>query len=474
MTAGCLFFGSVDIINSAINTLALWIGMPVNLPYFPTINGLLWFSGALSSALSVPFPLAIKLTPILFDSLLAVLIYDLVARTAPQTAFRAGLLYATSPVALLITSFHGQWESIALFFLALAFGVRQGGSVPRKREFWFGALFSMSLLVKPIALPFLALFPRRKGDTAPAEWPAVAGFLSALCAGFVVYALFGYSPQASLARIGLYSVTGVQVFGLPFAPGLAGISLLSHRLLWISPIMLLLAILYHRRKLPAWDAMLLFYLLSLATAGISPQYLLWPLPLLLATKRLRLAAVFSGIATLFLLLYYMNPWASYFAFENLGIFAPLRGLSWLLPPAALAQKNLLPLVHALGNVVFPACALAVAVLVFRRRPEGVDEQAVRERQPGWPLRYAAWYAAPAILCGIAILFAKLAIDEKAMRARLFELWKAIPAQYAMHVQSLAPSVIFVGDFGTFRLFNIVVLLALLTAIWCTAAAVTER
>lgn len=470
--AGAVFFGSVDLINCAINTLALWAGIPVNLPYFPTVNALLWFGGALSSALHMPLPLALKLAPIFFDSLLAVLIYDLVSRAAPRNALRAGLLYATSPVALLITGFHCQWDSIALFFLMLAFGLRLGCTNTRNREFLFGALLAASLLVKPIALPFLALLPRRKGNGEPPEWPSVAGLASALGAGFLVCAAFGYSPQAALARIGLYSVAGVQVFGLPFAPGLAHISFLSHRLLWISPTMLMLAILYHRRKLAAWDVMLLFYLLSVATAGLSPQYLLWPVPLLLATNRLRLTAAYSAVATLFLLLYYMNPWASYFAFENLGTFAPLRGFAWLLPPAVLAQKDLLPVVHALGNVVFPVCAFVAAIFVWRSRGRMLDRQEAERGQAGWPLRHAGWYAAPAVAFGVAILCTKFAIDEKGLRPRLFEVWKAIPDQYALHVQSLNPSVIFVGNFGGFTPLNIVVLLAMLGIGWSLVGGLT--
>ena len=57
------------------------------------------------------------------------------------------------------------------------------------------------------------------------------------------------------------------MFGLPFSPWLAGFAALSHRMFWIAPIMLVLAIEYHRGTLSAVDSMTLFYLFSLATAG---------------------------------------------------------------------------------------------------------------------------------------------------------------------------------------------------------------
>src|SRR5579864_2610086 len=63
--ASTLFFGSVDVFNSARNSLALLGGGIVHLPYLPTVNAFLWFGGVLSAALPVPFPLSLKLVPIL-------------------------------------------------------------------------------------------------------------------------------------------------------------------------------------------------------------------------------------------------------------------------------------------------------------------------------------------------------------------------------------------------------------------------
>ena len=87
---GALFFGSVDVINSATNSLALLAGRQVHLPYLPTINAFLWFSGVLSATLSVPFVLSLKLVPIVFDSLLGVLVYDLVRQNEPTLGAASG------------------------------------------------------------------------------------------------------------------------------------------------------------------------------------------------------------------------------------------------------------------------------------------------------------------------------------------------------------------------------------------------
>jgi len=60
--------------------------------------------------------------------------------------------------------------------------------------------------------------------------------------------------------------------------------------------MIFLAVQYHRRKLNAIEAMLLFYLFTAATTGLSPQCLLWSLPLLLVIRRMGFAALHTGVA----------------------------------------------------------------------------------------------------------------------------------------------------------------------------------
>ncbi len=465
---GTVFFGSVDLINAATASLALLAGKQIHLPYFPAVNAFLWFGGVLSATLPVPLPLSLKLVPILFDSLLAVLIYDLVRRSEPRLALRAGLLYALSPLALLITSFQGQWDAIALFLLLLAFGILEDGHDSRNAML-FGTLFGMSLLIKPIALPFLLLFPlRKRRGKWFIEWPAILGLTMILGIAFALFGSYGYSTIDVLIDILAYSNRGVQTFGLPFA-----LQPHWHIRLWIVLPMVLLAALHHKRKLTAMDAVLLFYLCCLATTGLSPQYLLWPLPLLLATKRLRLAALYTAVATAFLLLYYSNPWTSFYAFENLGVFAPLRSLSWLLPLAALEQRELLPIVSALGNLAFPACAMAVAVLVVKSGLGQIAEERNRAGESRWSLSAIGWYAAPLFLVFAAILAIKLTVHSRQVLPRLAQIWDALPGDYGLSVRSLHPTVVLVRDSAGFATLNVTVLLALFAAAWCVFCVVAS-
>jgi hypothetical protein len=211
--------------------------------------------------------------------------------------------------------------------------------------------------------------------------------------------------------------------------------------------------------------MLLFYLCCLATTGLSPQYLLWPLPLLLVTNRLGLAAFYTSVGTLFLLLYYSNPWTSFYASENLGVFAPLRGLSWLLPPAVLESRELLPMVHALGNVAFPCCAMVVTALVFKSGCGRMAEEANRSGDSCCFSSALVWHAAALCLVFATILLTRLTVQTSG-HSRLTQIWKTLPAEYGLHIRSLDPTVVLVRDSAGFASLNVVVLLALFTAVWC--------
>ena len=462
---GVLFFGSVDLINSATNSLALLAGGQVHLPYLPAINAFLWFGGVLSATLGVPFPLSLKLVPILFDSLLAVLIYDLVRRSEPPLALRAGLLYALSPIALLITSFHGQWDAIALFFLLLAFGVLQGSRLDPRKELLFGVLFGVSILIKPIGIPFLLLFPSGKRWKRIMDRPAIVGLAVVLGIAFVIFASCGYSIVDTLILIFCYSAKGAQEVGLPFSPFLSHFHIQNYRLYWILPAMAGIGWLHHRRKLTAIDAVLLFYLYCTATTGISPQYLLWPLPFLIVTKRLRLAALYTAVATAFLLIFYSNPWASYFAFENMGVFAPLRAFSWLLPPAALEKCELLTVVHALGNLVLPACAMVIGAYVVRTSQRQMAEEHNRVDEL-WHWSAVRWYVAPSFLLCATMLVSKLTVNTSQLYFRLAQIWNTLPGAYGLRILWRDPKIVVVQDSAGYALPNIVVLLALYAAIWC--------
>ena len=257
---------------------------------------------------------------------------------------------------------------------------------------------------------------------------------------------------------------------MPFSPLLSHFNLQYYRLYWIVPAMIGIAWLHHRRKVTAMDAVLLFYLYCMATTGMSPQYMLWPLPLLLVTRRLRLAALYTAVATAFLLIFYSNPWASYFAFENMGVFAPIRTLSWLLPPAALETRRALGILHGIGNLAFPACAIIVAFFVVHSRRRQMAYERSRVDESDWHWNLAKWYLATPFLLFAAILVCRLTVNTSDLHFRLTRIWNAVPGAYGLRIQWSDPKILVFRDSAAFTPLNIVVLLAVFAATWCVLAA----
>ena len=76
---GLVFFGSIDVTNSVINSQRLFNSQEVYMPYFPIVPILIWLGGVLNVHTQLPVAFCFKLVPILFDVLLAMLLYDVQA-----------------------------------------------------------------------------------------------------------------------------------------------------------------------------------------------------------------------------------------------------------------------------------------------------------------------------------------------------------------------------------------------------------
>lgn len=158
-----LFYGSIDVSAFiGINRHTLQ-GTLVTHPFsiwcaFPIIPFYLWFGGLLAIVTPLPIAFCFKLIPIVFDSLLACLLYDIMRYHRYTNFFAMALLYAFSPVALLVVCIHGQWDSLPIFFLLLGFYARQCCKEHPLNHSIFGALFAFSMLLKPIALVLAPFF----------------------------------------------------------------------------------------------------------------------------------------------------------------------------------------------------------------------------------------------------------------------------------------------------------------------------
>jgi len=150
----------------------------------------------------VSFPIGVKL-PVLFADLLLVAALVAAGR-AGRAPPAAAWIYAAHPVSLLITGFHGQFDSIALLFVLLALGALSRGRRDVSALSLAAAIATKSFPV--VLLPFLAL-------GGGASWRQAARY-ACLALGSVALLLlpFAFADHAALRRE-LLAYSGIADFG---------------------------------------------------------------------------------------------------------------------------------------------------------------------------------------------------------------------------------------------------------------------
>lgn len=389
-----LFFGSVDTTNDFLNAERMFGGTKaadIHLPYFPGLHLILWLGGVIAVYTPLPLTFGWKFFGVFFDAVLALLVFDYLASDR-RRALRAGLLYAVAPVPLLIASIHGQRDAVVMAFLLLSFLLLTKNT--RAASALAGAAFVLSVIIKPIALPFLPLLfaspvALLRGERR-AQAIAVAGGALATAVVYlaIAHAAGGTVTMDVVKRVLTYAEGGVQLFGFPFLLGRP-----ISRFVALLPLLVLVPA-YWKGLLSRERVVLISFAVVFGLAALSPQYLMWIVPLLLICGHARFAAVYSLIAGWFLLIHYHHPGPAGFNIENVGAFGPLRGAEWLAPSVAMLATNSV-LYTLLSSFCLPLLCLGFAVvqiLRLRGKREGEFETPVLTSR----------IAAPAI-AGLAIV-----------------------------------------------------------------------
>lgn len=272
------------------------------LPFFPYV-----FAAELKTGL--PWQAASKLVPILSD-LVNVFLIGRFARD--EDAGTARLLYAVSPVAVLVTAWHGQVEPTAITLGLVALMLARSG-----RAATSGAAAGLAISSKTWPVLFvpglLRGLPPRKWAQSLVAVGTVVGFWF-----FIAVAALGDRASKVAHLVGGYrSLTGVWGWTglLRYAHwmkmgygGKAGhIDAVQHAgTLAVVVMLALVLMLFHRRSPAELTAALLLGFIA-TTAGFGPQYLLWPIPLLCAVGvGRRLPALFMGLAAVYTGLFYLH------------------------------------------------------------------------------------------------------------------------------------------------------------------------
>ncbi|MDG4830495.1 glycosyltransferase family 87 protein [Solwaraspora sp. WMMD1047] len=244
----------------------------------------------------IPWEAASKISPILADLVLVVLLAKL---AGAEYGRRFALLYAVCPVAVLVTAVHGQVEPVAL-----ALGVAGLLVARRGRLFWSGVLVGLAIASKTwpvVLLPgVLREVPIRRW------WQVLLGVgLMPLIFLLSVPLVLGESLTAAVEVLSSYrSLVGRWGWGglLHLADLIEGIGYTSPKIDFYQPIgtavtavAVIGAILWFRHAdgVTMTAAVLLLFLS--VSIGFGTQYLLWPVPfVLLLGRRWGLAFVLAA------------------------------------------------------------------------------------------------------------------------------------------------------------------------------------
>jgi 4-amino-4-deoxy-L-arabinose transferase-like glycosyltransferase len=269
--------------------------------------GLNWLTN-----LGLPFRFLIRLPASLADVGSTFLVFELLRRrTSPRTAVVGAAVVAVSPVLFVVSGFHGNTDSVFVFFVLLAVWLL----VDRDRPIWAGVAIAAAVgvkLVPVVVVPALLAAAVRRGRgsafaaTAGAavlvSWlPAVSRQYPVMRANVIGYAghTEDYGLVLVLRRLGAHGLVDVLA-----GPGryvvLAAAALPAAYWAWRRP-----------DELPAATGLTLVSFLALSPAYAS-QYLAWPVAAGALLSPM-LAAAYSAVAGVLLVVLYTEwsrgfPW----------------------------------------------------------------------------------------------------------------------------------------------------------------------
>jgi hypothetical protein len=353
-----LFLGSIDTINAISATsdyLAKSGSLP--LPYFSVVPQSLVLS-SLTALIDLPANMIVKLPGNIADAGLAWLLFRHGRRQHKKKFEIAGILYAVNPLAILITSSHGQFDPIWLFFILYAFVISQSTNEMKVNNYAVGVALGLAIVTKPSSVLCVILFLPWCTKFLGRFVAVTLGFVSMVTASMILLFSIGIDPYSQFKHSLTYSLSGFGVFGLTKTP--LQVPKYLYFVLLLSAITYLLLMTYlNKFDIPKAAALLIMF--YLAIGPIAPQYLIWPIVMMFASSiKNRKAVNLSMILFFILVFYYKDPTASYLPFENTLSFAVPT--SFLIPGVSLEHSI------AVGKNVFLSLILNYAIpLLFARK-----------------------------------------------------------------------------------------------------------
>jgi hypothetical protein len=318
LVPAALFFGTSDVMGWELLGRLLLQGenfYATQLHNWPVLW--IYFAAAalqVHEATGLPFSFLVKVPPILADACIAVMLWRV---DASRAALAAAIAYALHPIAVLISGYHGQFDSLMLAPMFLAWRLFEA-----RRITWSAVVLGLGVWFKPVPLLLLPVFlPRLQTWKARLMFSALSVAPAAL--GTLPY-LLRWPEDVAINFFGYSSWFGQ--WGYPVAWMLVEY-LKDHTIPWwlpdpeyVSPPLqamyaagrwLLLAglvavwVVSFRRGFSTLRSILAtFSVFYFVTVGFGLQYLLWIVPFALAARD-RMVWPFTVAATGLLLTAYL-------------------------------------------------------------------------------------------------------------------------------------------------------------------------
>lgn len=297
-------------------------------PYLPMqmyVIGAAWWAALTSKT---PFPIWIKVIPVLADVGLTALIFIVYRRqgSVGATAVAFALLYALNPISLLTSAYHGQFDSVTLLLLGLSWATWHFGRQINKSALLLG----LSILNKTWPIVFLPIILiRLENNRNRLKYMLIT--LAVVIIFITAYLLIFNASlvpmlQWALLHTGVANYWGLSAMLDVAGNWLNGLSTIAdfyfqQRRIWL--LLMGVLLLWWTRKQSALDALLTIILGEFAiTVGLGIQWLLWVVPFALLAGERRWLMWYSLTALILLSAQlfgiHLYPWAYTLWPEELG------------------------------------------------------------------------------------------------------------------------------------------------------------
>jgi hypothetical protein len=288
-------------------------------PYLPLHLYLIGLTTYLSRLTPLPFVTWVKIPAVIADLLITAVVYKVFRRweeSEPVAAYWA-LLYALNPISVLVSAYHGQFDSIPVLLLLLSWFTWHFGRYVSRSAVFLG----FSILYKTWPVLFLpVIFIRLPDNRRRLVYILISiGIPVLFTTAYVIIMDSNPVPmlRRALTHAGVPGYWGLSA--LLYVPG--GFWINSERIvaaiLPFQRILLLLAGLFSlwwTRRQSALDALLTIMLsIFSVTLGLGIQWLLWPVAFAIVAREKRWLKWYTLMSTLMLFVHlyglHLYPWA---------------------------------------------------------------------------------------------------------------------------------------------------------------------